>query len=83
MRKLHARLAIPEKRIIPSPKASRDEAIQCALAKLTLTELKELIEVETLKEAGRESELTPTHHALMRRCDDFIFEDRSLASGRR
>jgi hypothetical protein len=83
MRKLHARLASLEKRIIPSPNATRDEVIQCALAKLTLAELKQLIEVENLKEAGRESELTQADLALMQRCDDFIFEERALASGRR
>ena len=83
MRNLHARLAILEKRIIPGPNATRDAAIQCALAKLTLAELKQLIEFETLKEAGRESELTPTQLALMRRCDDLILEERELASGRR
>ena len=83
MRKLHVRLAILKKRFLPSPNATRDEVIQRALAKLTLAELKQLIEFETLKEAGRESELTPTQLALMRRCDDLILEERELASGRR
>ena len=83
MRKLHVRLAILKKSFLPSPNATRDEVIQRALAKLTLAELKQLIEVETLKEAARESELTLTHLALMRRCDDLILEERELASGRR
>jgi len=54
MRKFHVRLAILEERFIPSPNATRDEVIQRALAKLTLQELKLLMEAAKLEENGRE-----------------------------
>jgi len=82
MRKLHARLAILEKRFIPSPNASRDEVIQRALAKLTLQEIKLLMEAAKLQEEGREGELTEEHHAASRRCDGFIADERAIATSR-
>jgi hypothetical protein len=81
MGRLQARLAALETKFIPD--ATRDEAVQRALAKLTIAELKQLMEAETLKEAGREGELTEEHHAAIRRQDELVAEEQALASGRR
>jgi hypothetical protein len=51
MGRLHGRLATLEKRFIPDPNAARDEVLQRALARLTIQELKLLIEAAT--RAGR------------------------------
>ena len=82
MRKLHARLASLEKRIMPCPSAALDQAVQRALVRLTCEELNQLIEVAKLKEEGREGELTAEHDAAIRRQDDLIAEERALAPGR-
>jgi hypothetical protein len=80
--RLHARLAILEKRFIPIGNDTRDEVIQRALAKLTLAELKLLMEATKLQEDGREGELTAEHYAAGRRCDEFIADERTLATAR-
>jgi hypothetical protein len=83
MGRLHGRLATLEKRFIPDPNAARDEVLQRALARLTIQELKLLIEAATWQEEGREGEPTAEHHAASQRLDDVIAEGRALASGRR
>ena len=83
MRKLHARLAMLEKRFVPIGNDTRDEVIQRALLRLTIQELKLLMEAAKLQEDGHDVELTAEHYAAGRRCDDFIAEERALATARR
>jgi hypothetical protein len=80
MGRLQARLAALETKFIPD--ATVDDALQRALVRLTIAELRQLSEAAKLQEEGREDQLTEEHHAIAWRLNDFVAEERAPAYGR-
>jgi hypothetical protein len=80
---MEARLASLEERFIPNPNATMDAVLQRAMVRLTCQDLRHLMEAADLRDEGCEGELTAEHHAASRRLDDFVAEERDLASGKR